>query len=102
MFTANQPLRTEQFGQSLTSELDGNPPLWVTRRPGARGHEVFINNARIIEGSNYESRSGHGENDRKIQVSVFKFSIIYLQKNKRKNTFKYCRNILSRMNHENY
>uniref|UniRef100_A0ABD2VU11 FAS1 domain-containing protein n=1 Tax=Trichogramma kaykai TaxID=54128 RepID=A0ABD2VU11_9HYME len=66
---SNQPFRTEQFGQSLTSELEGNPPLWVTRRPGAHGREeIFINNARIIEGSNYESPFGTNENDRKIQV----------------------------------
>lgn len=71
MFTANQPLTTDRFGPSLTSELEGNPPLWVTRRPSGRGREdIFINNAKIIEGSNYESTFGPNENERKIQVSL--------------------------------
>jgi hypothetical protein len=68
-FTANQALKTEQFTQSLTSELDGNPPLWVTRRQGSRGHEeIFINNARIIEGSNYEFTFTPNESGKKRQV----------------------------------
>ncbi|XP_011502138.1 PREDICTED: fasciclin-1 [Ceratosolen solmsi marchali] len=66
---SNQALKTEQFTQSLTSELDGNPPLWVTRRHGSRGYEeVFINNAKIIEGSNYEFTFTPNEHEKKRQV----------------------------------
>ncbi|XP_016840749.1 fasciclin-1 isoform X3 [Nasonia vitripennis] len=66
---SNRPSRTDQFGQSLNSELEGNPPLWVTKKHGPKGYEeIYINNAKIIEGSNYESTFGTNEHDKKIQV----------------------------------
>ncbi|XP_068082628.1 fasciclin-1 [Anabrus simplex] len=39
-----------QLGSQVLSELEGNPPLWVTRRRGPQGEEIYINNARIIPG----------------------------------------------------
>lgn len=33
---------------SLTSELTGNPPLWVTHRRGTYHDDVYINNARLL------------------------------------------------------
>ncbi|CAK9816423.1 FAS1 [Anthophora plagiata] len=45
------------MGDSISSELEGNPPLWVTRRPGTQGEEVYINNAKILtERSNFQSK----------------------------------------------
>ncbi|XP_043682695.1 fasciclin-1 isoform X3 [Vespula pensylvanica] len=55
---SNLPLTIERLGLSVSSELDGNPPLWVTRKPGPTGEEeVFINNAKILkQHSNFQSK----------------------------------------------
>lgn len=66
---ANFPKTIENLGDSISSELEGNPPLWVTRRPGTHGQEVYINNAKIlIDRSNFQSKVSVG-GDVKTQVS---------------------------------
>lgn len=66
---ANLPKTLENLGDSISSELEGNPPLWVTRRQSTRGEEVYINNAKILtEQSNFESKVTVG-GDVKTQVS---------------------------------
>ncbi|XP_065580845.1 fasciclin-1-like isoform X1 [Artemia franciscana] len=48
---SNVALTLDKLEQSVTSELPGNPPLWVTRRkiPESEDFEHFINNAKVIE-----------------------------------------------------
>ncbi|XP_017761182.1 PREDICTED: fasciclin-1 [Eufriesea mexicana] len=54
---SNFPKTIENLGDSISSELEGNPPLWVTRRTGTHGQEVYINNAKILtERSNFQSK----------------------------------------------
>lgn len=54
---ANQPLTIEELKDSISSELGGNPPLWITRRPGKYGVNVYINNAMVLlEQSNFQSK----------------------------------------------
>ncbi|XP_046142475.1 fasciclin-1 isoform X3 [Osmia bicornis bicornis] len=54
---SNFPKTIENLGDSISSELEGNPPLWVTRRSGTHGEDVYINNAKIIvERSNFQSK----------------------------------------------
>ncbi|XP_058795465.1 fasciclin-1 isoform X2 [Phymastichus coffea] len=62
---SNQALKTEQFGQLLSSELEGNPPLWVTKRGRPGYEEVFINNAQIVE-ADYESISATGSKKKQV------------------------------------
>ncbi|KAK7793957.1 hypothetical protein R5R35_005820 [Gryllus longicercus] len=53
----------EQLGGSVLSELDGSPPLWVTRRrrPGA-SEEVYINNALVLAArSNFVTQNAAGK-----------------------------------------
>ncbi|KAL9692716.1 hypothetical protein quinque_000050 [Culex quinquefasciatus] len=39
----------EQLGTTITSDYDGNPPIYVTRRRLPNGSEdIYVNNARII------------------------------------------------------
>lgn len=65
---SNFPKTIENLGDSISSELEGNPPLWVTRRPGTHGQEVYINNAKIlIDRSNFQSKVSVG-GDVKTQV----------------------------------
>ncbi|XP_047100720.1 fasciclin-1 isoform X1 [Schistocerca piceifrons] len=48
----------DQLGHKVLSELDGNPPLWITRRRDT----IFVNNARVLtERSNYEAVNRHGK-----------------------------------------
>lgn len=37
-----------QLGTSVSSELDGNPPLWVTRRRTGTKDDIYVNNAKVI------------------------------------------------------
>ncbi|KAJ8958235.1 hypothetical protein NQ318_017378, partial [Aromia moschata] len=55
------PKRTDQLGNSytsLSSELPGNPPLWIAHVRGKYHDDIYVNNARIlvsqsnIQGSN--------------------------------------------------
>ncbi|XP_018568338.1 fasciclin-1 isoform X2 [Anoplophora glabripennis] len=45
------PKRTDQLGSSytsLSSELSGNPPLWITHISGRYHDDIYVNNARIF------------------------------------------------------
>ncbi|RLU21789.1 hypothetical protein DMN91_006165 [Ooceraea biroi] len=54
---ANRPQTIEDLRESISSELEGNPPLWITRKQGPYGVEVYINNAKILlEQSNFQSK----------------------------------------------
>ncbi|XP_076237842.1 fasciclin 1 Fas1 domain-containing isoform X2 [Calliopsis andreniformis] len=65
---SNFPKTIENLGDSISSELEGNPPLWVTRKTGTQGEEVYINNAKILtERSNFQSKVSVG-GDVKTQV----------------------------------
>ncbi|XP_074115008.1 fasciclin 1 Fas1 domain-containing isoform X1 [Cotesia typhae] len=64
---SNLPKTTDELGDTISSELEGNPPLWVTRKRGYPQDEIYINNAKILEGSNYRSKI-HTSNGEKIQV----------------------------------
>ncbi|GLV45379.1 Fasciclin 1 [Carabus blaptoides fortunei] len=45
---------TDQLGSVVSSELEGNPPLWITIRKGASKDHVFINNGEVLmDHSNY-------------------------------------------------
>ncbi|XP_076379122.1 fasciclin 1 Fas1 domain-containing isoform X2 [Megalopta genalis] len=58
---SNLPKTLENLGESISSEFEGNPPLWVTRKQTARGEEVYINNAKILtDQSNFESKGNVG------------------------------------------
>ncbi|XP_029662819.1 fasciclin-1-like [Formica exsecta] len=54
---SNRPLTIEELRDSISSELEGNPPLWITRTPGKYTADVYINNAKILlEQSNFQSK----------------------------------------------
>ncbi|XP_012283312.1 fasciclin-1 isoform X2 [Orussus abietinus] len=67
----NLALTTDQLGDSVSSELEGNPPLWITKKRGPYGEEeVYINNAKILNSrSNFKSSIRlPGSKDTKDQV----------------------------------
>lgn len=70
LISANRPLTIEELRDSISSELEGNPPLWITRRPGKYGVNVYINNAMILlEQSNFQSKL-KVNGDTMTQVSI--------------------------------
>lgn len=55
----------------INSELDGNPPLWVTRKQNGRQEDIYINNAKIlIDQSNIELAIKTNDGEKK-QVRVY-------------------------------
>ncbi|XP_044002634.1 fasciclin-1 isoform X3 [Aphidius gifuensis] len=65
---SNLPKTLDEMGDSISSELDGNPPLWVTRKRAYPHDEIYINNAKILEGSNFKSTIKLPSGDVKTQV----------------------------------
>ncbi|XP_058816986.1 fasciclin-1 isoform X3 [Topomyia yanbarensis] len=53
----------EQLGTMITSDYDGNPPIYVTRRRHLNGTEdIYVNNAKIIRNrSNVQLTNQHGK-----------------------------------------
>ncbi|XP_068630999.1 fasciclin-1 [Battus philenor] len=49
---------------SISSELDGNPPLWVTRRRDTMHDDIYVNNAKVHITRSYQAVNGNG----KLQV----------------------------------
>uniref|UniRef100_A0A8D9EBW2 Fasciclin-1 n=1 Tax=Cacopsylla melanoneura TaxID=428564 RepID=A0A8D9EBW2_9HEMI len=47
---SNQAITLSQLGSKVSTELTGNPPLWVTRRPLAhgQGEDIYVNNAKVV------------------------------------------------------
>ncbi|XP_073943159.1 fasciclin 1 Fas1 domain-containing isoform X2 [Choristoneura fumiferana] len=40
---------------AISSELDGNPPLWVTRRRDIMHDDIYVNNARVLASRSYQA-----------------------------------------------
>nr|XP_026496791.1 fasciclin-1 isoform X1 [Vanessa tameamea] len=49
---------------SISSELDGNPPLWITRRREAMHDDIYVNNAKVDISRSYQAINRNG----KLQV----------------------------------
>lgn len=55
----------------MNTEMDGNPPIYVTKRRSHHNEEFYVNNAMIIKSrSNVEMKNGRGNR----QVSSARFS----------------------------
>ncbi|XP_045765783.1 fasciclin-1 isoform X3 [Maniola jurtina] len=49
---------------SISSELDGNPPLWITRRRDTMHDDIYVNNAKVDISRSYQATNRNG----KLQV----------------------------------
>lgn len=66
IFVANIPLKLEQLMSKdyVGSELDGNPPIWITKKSM---EEIYVNQAKIIfHLANYE----HANTNNQPQVII--------------------------------
>lgn len=58
-FAANVPMKLEQLGMSVFSELDGNPPMWITKKSS---EEIYVNQAKIVYHlANYEHNNSYNK-----------------------------------------
>lgn len=64
-FTANLATTLTNLDYAISSELDGNPPLWVTRRRDTMHDDIYVNNAKVYITRSYQAVNGNG----KLQVS---------------------------------
>ncbi|KAF9413777.1 hypothetical protein HW555_008112 [Spodoptera exigua] len=61
---ANLATTLSNMDYAISTDLDGNPPLWVTTRRGAMHDDIYVNNAKV-----YVSRSYQAVNrNNKLQV----------------------------------
>lgn len=64
---ANTPNKIEQLTPVMNTEMDGNPPIYITKRRSHHNEEFYVNNAQIIKSrSNVDMKNAQG----KRQVSV--------------------------------
>lgn len=58
----NVPQNLNQLGGSISTELGGSPPLWVTRRNYNNRQDIYVNNAKVIaHRSNYQQANANGK-----------------------------------------
>ncbi|RVE43404.1 hypothetical protein evm_011941 [Chilo suppressalis] len=46
---------------AISSEFDGNPPLWVTRRRDAMHDDIYVNNAKVHVSRSYQATNRNGK-----------------------------------------
>ncbi|CAH2071332.1 unnamed protein product, partial [Iphiclides podalirius] len=61
---SNLATTLSNLDNTISSELDGNPPLWVTRRRDTMHDDVYVNNAKVYITRSYQAVNGNG----KLQV----------------------------------
>jgi fasciclin 1 len=67
--TANTPNKMEHLKSNMLTEMDGNPPIYITKRRSPQGEEIYVNNAMILKSrSNVDLKNEHN----KRQVSLTK------------------------------
>ena len=78
---ANVALTTDKLDQSVSSELPGNPPLWIARRDAsAYQYDLYVNDARVIRGDVKAMSSRQDEQVRRLGEMTISFSSVDLSR----------------------
>jgi hypothetical protein len=57
-FSANLAKQLKDLDGYVSSELEGNPPIWITRIKGRNRDTLYVNNARILpDRSDYRQKN---------------------------------------------
>jgi len=57
---ANVALTTDNLDQSVSSDLPGNPPLWISRRDATTTvYDLYINDAKVVAGNILATSTSH-------------------------------------------
>lgn len=52
----------EHLKSNTLTEMDGNPPIYITKRRTQQGEEIYVNNAMILKSrSNVDLKNEHGK-----------------------------------------
>lgn len=52
----------EHLKPNMLTEMDGNPPIYITKRRTPQGEETYVNNAMILRSrSNVDLKNEHGK-----------------------------------------
>lgn len=52
----------EHLKSNMLTEMDGNPPIYITKRRTQQGEEIYVNNAMIIKSrSNVDLKNENGK-----------------------------------------
>ena len=74
-------LTTDKLDQSVSSELPGNPPLWIARRDAsAYQYDLYVNDARVIRGDVKAMSSRQDEQVRRLGEMTISFSSVDLSR----------------------
>lgn len=66
-------MKLEQLGNSVLSELDGNPPMWITKKSS---EEIYVNQAKVVYHlANYEHNNTYGKPQ--VRMSYIAITIIF-------------------------
>ncbi|CRK94485.1 CLUMA_CG007991, isoform A, partial [Clunio marinus] len=58
----NTPNKMEHLKPSMLTEMDGNPPIYITKRRTKQGEEIYVNNAMILKSrSNVDLKNKNGK-----------------------------------------
>ncbi|XP_037975018.2 fasciclin-1 isoform X2 [Plutella xylostella] len=58
---ANLATTLSNLDYAISSDLDGNPPLWVTRRSEAMHDDIYVNNAKVDISRSFQSVNRNGK-----------------------------------------
>jgi hypothetical protein len=67
VFSANLAKQLNDLDGSVSSELEGNPPIWITRIRERNREVVYVNNARILQDRSY-SHTNHKDKKQVLYV----------------------------------
>lgn len=78
MHTATVARTLEHLGSQVLADLDGNPPLYVTRKRTGKQEDIYINHAKILRSrSNVQLQNKHGK--KQVQTIICFLSILLLE-----------------------
>lgn len=60
--TANIPSKLETLKAEMLTDMEGNPPIYITKKRTPTGEEIYVNNAMILKSrSNIELKNQNGK-----------------------------------------
>lgn len=67
-FSANLAKPLDQLDGSVSSELEGNPPIWITRIKGRYRDDLYANNAQILQDRSNYIQMNHQQKQQVLHV----------------------------------
>lgn len=62
LLTVNTPNKLESLKAQVFTDMEGNPPIYITRKRTQQGDEMYVNNAMILKSrSNIELKNEQGK-----------------------------------------